>query len=406
MSSYKKIKNSIVDTRHINTILIPGGSRCKMKCRYCYAGFQSAEEPRAIDRGFLDACYDFLMKLRPFKRPSLVVGFGSDPLDVWDQFVYLSEKAKNEKPDKKPMVYICTTNGIGFKEEQVRYLVETDRPHISFSIDGTREVHLQNRPAAMDNINSYDEALKAFHLAKNHEMICSANMTFCHDNADLVQSFTSLHDIGFRPITMIPVRGVRGSAYTLTNETVEAYISQYREFIEYLKIQDDESLVSYLSSLSSADFFITYFAKICCGLKTTRQCGAGFTYAFVRRDGNIVPCSNFQNDQYVYSIGSLEKGIDYEKIEPITSFNCFKNSPCRDCWANNYCNGFCFYNAVTNGAAINEPFGMECIFSRKMVLMCTEFFRYLKDKRTSALFSYTRNFLGVLGNDNKYYHEA
>lgn len=393
--------------KNINTVCLPGSRSCSLSCSYCYAGYNkfTLSPDQGISRELIDKSLDFLVnKLRPIHQPMLVIGFGGDPIEAFAHVLYAHSKVKSEPQYAKVKVVMSTTHGQNLSEEHIKFL-EENGGYVSFSIDGTRENHNKNRTSRNPNVDSYKKVLAAYEKAKDR-LLCSANGTVTPDG-NLSEDLLHLYDLGFRIITMIPVRPAESENLSLNVEFTRALQKQYSSLISSLKLLDDRKLSGVLTSVTSEDYFNKFFNRIVMGKSFHRKCGAAFNFVYVSSEGDITPCSSFRTYQGAqYVIGHLDRGFDIEKVAPVFSFSTKKQEPCKSCEVESVCSGFCFFNSFQSHGKIDQPFLEECRLAKYVIAELKNFYEYLKESRPQVLENYIIHSQKMEQMDSDYFKEA
>lgn len=340
-----------------------------------------------VSKELIDKSLDFLVdQLQPIYPPVLVIGFGGDPIEAFDYVMYAQEKVASDKKYAAVKVMMSSTHGQTLTETHIQYL-EKHGGYISFSIDGTRENHLRTRASRGAGVDSYSRVLKAYEKAKDR-LFCSVNGTVTPDG-NLAEDLTHLYDLGFRTITMLPVRPAETQNYEFNDPFLEALKNQYSNLIKHFKTLDDQKLAGILSSITSEDYFNKFFNRIVFKKNFHRKCGAAFNFVYVSAQGQITPCASFrpyQGEQYV--IGHLDTGLDLEKIAPIFGFSTHHVEPCKSCEVESVCSGFCFYNSLQATGRVDKPFEKECELAKHLVYELRDFMAYLESERPQVLKAY------------------
>lgn len=383
-----KIKKHFL--RNINTICLPGAKSCAMSCDYCYAGFgQKKTSSESISFPLIDKSLNFLIDyLDPFEPPMLVIGFGGDPIESLKYVEYAQNKVNTEQKYKRIKVAINTTHGLNLKEDHLVYL-EKNSGFLAFSIDGTKETHNKSRKTKNGN-DSYDEVIKSYHMAKDR-LRCAVNCTIT-PVSNMKEDILHLYNLGFKIITAMPVRPGQGHISGVGDKAFsESIIAQYTQFIESLYTLDDETLVGVLKALTTDDYFNKILKRFVKKDNHHRKCGAAFNFIYVTENGAITPCSSFRKSLGTdYVIGSLDDGIDLEKIEFLFSFSTIVNEPCKSCKVQKICSGFCFKNSLSEGD-LATPSTHECELALSIIPMVESFYLYLEKNKARLLGEYIKH---------------
>lgn len=390
--------------RNINTLCLPGSRSCSLACKYCYAGYDkfSTSPDQGISYELIDKSLDFLVdELNPFHPPMLVIGFGGDPIEAMEFIEYAKKRTDSVEKYNRVKIALSTTHGQNLNDRHIEFL-EKNVGFLSFSLDGTRETNQKNRVSRNPQIDSYDRVLKSYAKVKDR-LFCSVNGTVTPEG-NLAEDLEHLYDIGFRTITFLPVRPGESDKFDLDSSSTHLLKRQYSNLIAHLQKLPDEKTIGLLTSLTSDDYFNKFLARLIYGGNAHRKCGAAFSFLYVASDGEITPCSSFRpylGKQYV--LGTLDTGIDLDKIEPLFSFSTLKTEPCKSCEVESICSGFCFFNSLQTSGDILKPVQEECALAIHVIKELRLFYNYLKDVKPNILEAYKEHNLKIKELDDKYY---
>ena len=315
---------------------------CQLRCNYCYLvekndkGVMTWETAKQI--------VDLIMSL-PVVEDEVIFDFiGGEPLleielisNICDFLV--NRMRETNHPWLHDFSFRITTNGLSYSTQSVQRFINKykDRLSIQLSIDGTKRKHDLNRVFA-NGCGSYDKMLPNVQLWINQFQEKAMSFTVVSHNDLPFFSESIIHNIEL---------GIKTLSVTLVVEDVWESGDEIIFERELIKVADyiiDKKLWTTVS-ISSFDKEL--------GLKEEEEhiypCGNPM-YVFDAH-GDIYTCVRFINyslrEKEARKIGSLQKGIDYNKLRPFLAFDrissysdkcqkCEIGIGCRWCPAENY----------------------------------------------------------------------
>ncbi len=287
---------------------------------------------------------DFLMSL-PIREDEVVFDFiGGEPLleiELIDRVSnYIVERLEQiSHPWLKNYSFRFTTNGLNYSSEKVQKYIEKHKSHLSIqmSIDGTKRKHDLNR-IFVNGKGSYDKLLPNVKLwIEQFAGRALSMLVISHDDLPyLSESIIHLISLGIKNIYIgIVVEEVwkegDGNIFEKELVTIADYLISHRLWKEIV---------------------VSAFRKEL-GIPETEErlypCGIP-EYVF-DSNGKIYTCIRFADyslrEKVPRVIGTIESGIDYNKLRPLLAFDressypskcqkCDIASGCRWCPAENY----------------------------------------------------------------------
>lgn len=315
---------------------------CQLRCNYCYlvgkntSGKMTWETAKKI--------VDFLMSMPVVEDEAIFDFIGGEPLLEIDLISkisdYLVEKMESTNhPWLKKYSFRFTTNGLAYSSEKVQNYINKykDILSVQISIDGTKKKHDLNRVFA-NGEGSYEKLLPNVKLwVKQFGVKAVAYMVVSHDDLPcLSESVIHLISLGISEIALsVVVEDVwkQGDGIVFERElmTVANYLIDNKLWNTIII----SALREELGETESDDHIY--------------PCGNPM-YVF-DAGGNIYSCVRFAGfslrSKQPRIIGTLQSGIDYNRIRPLLSFSrkafypeqcleCEIGSGCRWCPAENY----------------------------------------------------------------------
>ena len=280
----------------------PVGSRCNMRCRYCYylgKGRYSAHAKQTVMSA------DLLEKLireaaASSAGPVSFIWHGGEPTLAGIGFYKkVVELEKRLIPKGREVWNNLQTNGLLLNDEWCRFLKE-NRFDVGISIDGSELIHDRNR-LTIAGEPTHRRVLAAIARLRRHggdpDLLCTVNASSLKDPAGV---YRALRDTGCTWIQFIPIVIRRGDG---TLSPLSADPAGYGEFLvsvfdEWVKNDLGKCDVQLLAE--TARILAGGEASLCTMRKT---CGR---VLIAEEDGAVYSCDHFVDDGH--RLGNLRSG--------------------------------------------------------------------------------------------------
>jgi len=289
---------------------------------------------------------DFFLE-RSRAMPEVIVGFyGGEPMLEFELIKRCVEYTESQV-EGKTIRFNVTSNGTILTEEIMDFLAEKNFL-LSISLDGSKEEHDVTRKFAngdgsfdtvINNIKSIQKRYPDY--VKNIAIMTTINP---HMDLGCVLEYFSTSDIF-------------GDKNILFNEMTEMdlkykidYSEKYyliRSF-EYMKMvfsaagKLENQYVSALT-LRSRDMIADRLASVQrrgdmgSVFHHSGPCLPGVLRLFVRVDGALFPCERVNEELDFFRIGTLDRGLDIDKIRNLLNIGRITESECKSCWHIRHC---------------------------------------------------------------------
>ena len=219
------------NTEPFAIIAKPVGSRCNLRCRYCYYLEKGKYSTHEVQNRMSNTLLERLIRQTIEASPGPVVSFtwhGGEPalagLEFYEKVVYYE---KRYLPRGWQVWNNLQTNGTLLTEEWCRFLRD-NRFDIGVSIDGTELIHDRNRLDIGGN-HTYAKVTESIKRLQRYGINPDLLCTVTSDSASCpVDTYRALRDLGTEWIQFIPVI-VRQPDGNMTRESVTA--EQYGRFL-------------------------------------------------------------------------------------------------------------------------------------------------------------------------------
>ena len=320
----------------------PVGSRCNMRCAYCYylekGQFSQHEKQTRMSFDLLERLIRQTIEASPGPVVSFVWHGGEPTLAGLDFYRKAVELERKYLPKGWQVWNNLQTNGLLLNDEWCRFLRE-NRFDVGLSIDGCQSVHDANRHT-MGGEGTYARARRAIDRLRSAgiepDLLCTVNAASC---TDPLAVYRGLRETGCTWLQFIPIV-VRMPDGSLSPESVGP--GQYGTFLNTIF---DEWAAHDLGRLDVQLFAET--ARILAGGEASLcwmspTCGSAL---IAEEDGSIYACDHFVDDEH--RLGNLRES----RLESLVNSDiqrCFGASKrdaltgeCRACPYLRFCGGGC-----------------------------------------------------------------
>jgi len=353
---------------------------CNLRCKYCSAGFGGfGMNPKAkfMSEEIALRAIDFYFKNLSKDTKSPCIFFdGGEPILNFNVLKSCVEYARKVKPNT---YFSLITNGTLIDEPKAKWLAENNIG-VTFSIDGTKEIHNQNR-VYKNGKGSYDNAekgLKAFRKYAKNVMVVKASIPKATNYMECVHNLWNL-----------------GVSTVVANSTVESnFVSseqfnmnkkEFTDFINNWEILCEE-ITDNLIKFGNSPFihlFRFYLDSITRRRKVPRSCEIGRSLS-ITPDGSIYVCKALVGFEE-YKIGDIFKGINYNFDKLNETYEKYYHK-CDDCWARNLCGTRCMAQSIKYKELDDKfPASRLCEFNKKAIETVIYMYYRIKEERPEIL---------------------
>ena len=369
---------------YIWNLILQVTQQCNLRCKYCaYSGnyFNREHSVKRMSFDIAKRAIDFYLE-RSKKANELCLSFyGGAPLLEFE-LIKKCVRYIMDKRGEKVVRFPITTNGTLLTDEVIRFLVQYD-VDLMISLDGDKESHDANRlfktgKGSFDVILSNLRKLKEYNPIYYAEKVSFNCVISSTSNMENIYKFYSEHDL-FDP------RRVSFNYVNTTNIKDES-ISHITD--KNFKINTLEHLKMTLSLLGKrkwddlgrslraniADVELLYEQLHRHTSETEKlhhggPCIPGVRRLFVETDGTFFPCERVSEEDKEMSIGSLDTGFDYSKMDFFLNHGKMLKEECLSCWNLRICS-YCLSNITKeNQKLTREILLKECENSKRKSLL-------------------------------------
>jgi serine-type anaerobic sulfatase-maturating enzyme len=331
----------------------PTGSRCNLRCDYCFFLEKSALYPGSDSKMTDDVMDAFVRQTIEAQRvPFVTLAWqGGEPtLMGLDFFRRALDVERGALPPGWQVERTIQTNGTLLDDEWAAFLAEND-VLVGLSLDGPRELHDAYRHDGAGR-PVFDKVEAAARLLQKHgaefNVLCTVNAANEHHPLEVYRYFRD--DLGARYLQFIPIVEVAsppgdGALGTVTDRSVSS--AGYGEFLsaifdEWVRHDVGEMFVQFFDGVLAA--YLRGYSSLCV-LRPT--CGDGVALEF---NGDVYSCDHFVDPPYLLG-NIMETPIgELVRSEKQRAFGEAKRDTlpryCRECEFVFACNGECPKNRI------------------------------------------------------------
>ena len=345
---------SVIIEQYMNTrmkqLILQVTQQCNLRCGYCtYSGGydkQRTHTSRRMQYETAVKAIDFFLD-RNNELPEVVIGFyGGEPLLEFGLIKRCVDYAKSRAEGKK-IKFNMTTNGTLLTEDVADYLIENEFT-IAISLDGSEAEHDANRRFANGegSFSTIIENVRGM-LKRHPEYARSITfMTTINPNIELdcvmeyfsTEELFSDKNIIFNSVNEVYHKGdlcYDEDYYGIRNFE---YIKMLFSMVGKLDSMYVSPLVSRAkSSIERKQKSITMRQDISSMMHHGGPCMPGVMRFFVRVDGALFPCERVSEELDFFKIGTLEDGLDIDKMRRLLNIGKLTENECKKCWGLRHC---------------------------------------------------------------------
>ena len=276
-------------------IVKPVGSRCNMRCSYCYYlekdRFSAHEQQSVMSDALLERLISQTIAASPGPMVSFTWHGGEPTLAGLDFYRRVVELQKKYLPEGWQAWNNLQTNGLLLDRDWCRFLAE-NRFDVGVSVDGSELIHDRNRRdlggnATYDRVRRSVERLMKAGIAP--DLLCTVTSDSA---ADPLGTYRALRDLGSGWMQFIPVL-VRQEDGTMSPQSVSP--EAYGDFLVTIFdewTRNDLGKVDVQLFAETARVFAGGNASLC---TLTPECGR---IPVVEEDGGVYSCDHFVDPEH------------------------------------------------------------------------------------------------------------
>ena len=328
--------------RAMGSLTLQVTQKCNLRCKYCIYSENLNVQQRSHSNNVMS--FETAKKALDFFRCHITdtgnaaIGFyGGEPLLAFP-LIKKSVQYAEDIFEGREIIFSITTNGTLLTDEIIAFLIQH-----KLSIDGPENIQNQNR-IFPNGSGSYEVVL---HNLKKYYELDPSHL----DGVALSMVVGSKTDyVSLLPLFDVPELKNVELLFSYVEENSEVlppsseYITQYNSdfflaLINYFRKGDQSALNPFMKT--SVKDYAQNKGKVVTNLLSPMAapagpCVPGKARLFVNCFGDFYPCEKVNENEHM-RIGSLESGLDYEKICSLLNVSSISASRCKECWAFSLC---------------------------------------------------------------------
>lgn len=345
--------------------------KCNMGCKYCVFGESINVDS---DKDMIINLLNYIQKMG--LKNVKIAFFGGEPLIKFDLIKFVLNKTKElTNIDWKFSIY---TNGLLLNEEISRYLY-ANNVNIILSLDGTKEMHDNNRIYKSGN-PTYEEVVLNF--KKNKKYMKNIIVNSVYDTKKMNETFVNitenLYNEGFGMFSLKFPYVEFDSEYSLNEQKLNKVKQYVDEYMEYSLGKIQEKRIDYIFFHNVFQYIL--FMILGKSLKCPYGCQVGKIIRGIDTGGNIYPCQSFIGIEE-FKVGNI-KEIFFENntIERFRNYSYEGINKCNTCPIEYICSSSCAYECYLYNNDIYKPNKFRCDiekeFFKAAVILYSEIKKY------------------------------
>lgn len=364
----------------ISDLILQVTQQCNLRCKYCsYSGLYNnrTHSSERMDFALAKKAIDFYIK-RSREAEKLCLSFyGGEPLLEYP----LIQKCVSyilEIKGEQPIGFVITTNGTLLTKEKFEFFVK-NKFSIMVSLDGEKESHDANRKfvsgigsfnTIMENLNQlrkYDETYYRENVIFNCVISASTDIKKTYAFFSNEERFFD----GTVNYNYVNTAGIKEDSITKIQQK-----NRREQDFEYLKMllsligrrKWDNKARMLRPNADSIELLYAHLHRHEPEWGTMHHngpCMPGIRRLFVNTKGVFYPCERVSENDSQMSIGSLNEGFDYDKMDFFMNHGKIIKEDCKKCWNLRECL-FCLGSVEKQGDSITkEDLRKICVNSRE-----------------------------------------
>ncbi len=399
----KEIKHPATDElelfleRKIDSITLQVTQKCNLRCSYCVYSENSYPSQRSHSEKMMSfetakkAVDFYFMHSMDTKQPNISF-YGGEPFLNEELIKQVVDYARRVFEGRN-ITFTTTTNATLLTDDLIDYLAE-NKFNLMISLDGPKSIHNQNRVFAANKKGSYDTVIRNIRkIWENHPEFAktvSINMVINPENSyeEINKLFNDRYIRKMRCLHSI-VEKDEGETVNYSDEYVNE--SLYNQFLGILstvgrfkKAGVGKTTIDEIENMEHEIQKIRY-GVLGDVAAPGGPCIPGKMRLFINCKGEFYPCERVNEISECMNIGSLDRGLDKDKINSLLNIGKLTEDECRNCWAFTQCI-LCGKKADKDGKLSAEKKRKYCQESKRMA--------FSKIKNKVLLFELKRHLSG------------
>ena len=342
-------------TNKIGQLILQVTQRCNLHCEYCvYSGNYETRNHtnKKMSLSIAKKAIDFFQE-HSTDQNNVTIGFyGGEPFLEFELIKECVAYAEDKLEGKK-IEYSVTTNATLLTDEIIEYLI-FDNFFVTVSLDGPREIQDECRRFLYNNKGTFDIVMKNLRKIKEKDInyfeknVRINTVLVVERGYECIDQFFKEENI-FENLMISASTVSDNYAKTKSKISEEFHIEQQYELFKTFLVEIGELEKEKESSLLSE--YLKQLYEMCRKSEEKHRnelpkswhrggpCLPGIMRLFVNAEGILLPCERVCEISECAQIGTLEKGLDLEKMQWILNIEKVTEDECHKCWAYSECSG-------------------------------------------------------------------
>ena len=382
----------------LSSIVLQVTQNCNLRCDYCiYSGSYNnrVHNNKRMSFELAKKAIDFLIDHSKDSKDLHIGFYGGEPLLEYELIKKCINYSKTRGRGKK-FYFNLTTNGTLLNEEMIEFFEENNLT-LMFSLDGPKEVHDESRKT-IDYKGSFEILYKNLEMIyKNYNEFYKKHVIFntvlnptrgYYDITNYFKNDELFKKSIFLKSLINTSNLVDKEKYYLDEKFIEE--SRYEHFLVLLNKVNliDENDISPLAKIEGGviDNFRNHKRTIL--PKKGHHggpCVPGYFRIFVNVDGKFYPCEKVSEISDYATIGNIESGFDFDKVDEMLNIERYTSKECHNCWAYRYCD-ICIGKVDASDKTYKKSILERCDFVRNETEAKLKDYCILKKYRKTVAF--------------------
>lgn len=331
---------------YMGNLILQVTQQCNMRCKYCaYSGnyFNREHASNRMNYETAKKAIDFYL-IRSDKAEKLWLSFyGGEPLLEFELIKNCVAYILKHRGDKE-VGFTMTTNGTLLTKEVIEFLVE-HKFTLMVSLDGDKESHDINRRFKTGG-GSFDTILKNLRTLKEYDknyykdVMFNCVISYTTDFKKIYNFYTESdlftpESVNFNFVNSVGLKDPHLLEITQQNARIErlAYIKMLLAVLE--KKEWDAQSLMLRRQLQDIELLYAQLHRHTIESKKTHHggpCIPAVRRLFVEINGAFFPCERVSERDEQMCIGSLDKGLDYDRMYFFLNHGQMIQDRCLSCW--------------------------------------------------------------------------
>lgn len=357
----------LLTEHYMGNLILQVTQQCNMRCKYCaYSGnyFNRTHATSRMDFETAKRAIDFYLE-RSDKADKLFLSFyGGEPLLEFELIKKCVAYILEHKGDKE-VGFTMTTNGTLLKGEILSFLVKHNFS-LMISLDGDKESHDINRrfktgggtfDVVLDNLKE----LKKYDEEYYRTIMFNCVITYTTDFERIYKFYAESNlftpdAVSFNYVNPTGLKDASISEITQKNERMErlAHIKMSLAVLERREWDAQSRMLR--GQIQNIELLYEQLHRHEIEAKKTHHggpCIPAVRRLFVETNGIFFPCERVSEEDEEMSIGSLDTGLDFKKMEFFLNHGKMIGGTCLSCWNLRTC-AFCLAEISKENKKLTE----------------------------------------------------